>query len=83
MAMTNENGYRQRERQRLGWFVLIGSFSICLILTIAIPLTVNAALQNMKRPLTTLVQANQGTVRVDNTNNESTVLIAGEAGQSI
>ncbi|NHZ72382.1 MAG: hypothetical protein GWP17_04785 [Aquificales bacterium] len=81
--MTNENGYRQRERQRLGWFVLIGSFSICLILTIAIPLTVNAALQNMKRPLTTLVQANQGTVRVDNANNESTVLIAGEAGQSI
>lgn len=81
LAMTNENGFGQR--QKLGWMVLIGSFTLCLIMTVAIPLTVNAALQNMKRPLTTLVQANQGTVRVDNALNESTVLIAGEEGQPI
>ncbi len=80
--MTKENEYPQRERQRLAWIVVLGSFSLCLIMTIAIPLTVNAALQNMKRPLTTIVQANQGTVRVDNVLNESSVLIAGEAGQS-
>jgi hypothetical protein len=80
--MTKENDYSQRERQRLGWFVMLGSFSICLVMTIAIPLTVNAMLQNMKRPLTTIIQANQGTVRVDNALNESTVLIAGEAGQT-
>lgn len=81
--MSKENEYPQRERQRLAWIVMLGSFSLCLILTIAIPLTVNAALQNMKRPLTTIVEANQGTIRVDNTNNEPTVLIAGEDGQSI
>jgi len=81
--MSKENEYPQRERQRLGWIVLLGSFSLCLIMTIAIPLTVNVALQNMKRPLTTIVQANQGTVRVDNAINESTVLIAGEEGQPI
>lgn len=81
--MSKENGYPQRERQRLGWIVMLGSFSLCLIMTITLPLTINAALQNMKRPLTTVVQANQGTVRVDNANNESTVLIAGEEGQSI
>lgn len=79
--MTNEHEFGQR--QRLGWAVLIGSFTLCLLLTIAIPLTVNAALQNTKRPLTTLVQANQGTVRVDNALNESTVLIAGEESQPI
>ena len=80
--MTKENDYSQRERQRLGWLVMVGSFSICLVMTIAIPLTVNAMLQNMKRPLTTIIQANQGTVRVDNPLDESTVLIAGEAGQT-
>jgi hypothetical protein len=83
MSKTNEFPYPQRERQRLGWIVLLGSFGLCFILTIAIPLTINAALQNLKRPLTTIVQANQGTVRVDNATNESTVLIAGEGGQSI
>lgn len=80
--MSKENEYPQRERQRLAWIVVLGSFSLCLIMTIAIPLTVNVALQNMKRPLTTIIQANQGTVRVDNDLNESSVLIAGEAGQS-
>ena len=77
--MSKENEYPQRERQRLAWIVVLGSFSLCLIMTIAIPLTVNVALQNMKRPLTTIIQANQGTVRVDNDLNESSVLIAGEA----
>lgn len=85
MKNENKNGneYRQRERQRLAWFIMLGSFSLCLVVTIALPITVNAMLQNMKRPLTTIVEANQGTVRVDNANNESTVLIAGEEGHSI
>jgi VCBS repeat-containing protein len=81
--MKNENNYRQRERWRLAWIVLIGSFSICLLLTISLPLGVNAALQNMTRDLPSEVQANQGTVRVDDTSNQSTVLIAGEPGQPV
>ena len=81
--MTNQTKFRPQERQRLAWGIMLVSFSLCLITTIAIPIIVNAALQNMKRPLYTIVQANQGTVRVDNENNESTVLLAGEEGQSI
>ncbi|MCZ7668893.1 MAG: hypothetical protein M5U34_17680 [Chloroflexi bacterium] len=63
--MNNDNGAKQRDRQRLAWIVLLGSSGLCLLLTIAVPLSINAALHNMKRPLTTIVQANQGTVRVD------------------
>jgi hypothetical protein len=81
--MTEQTNFRPRERQRLAWIIMLGSFSICLIATIAIPISVSAALQNMKRPLHTILQANQGTVRVDNENNESSVLLAGEEGQSI
>ena len=81
--MTNGNETRLQNRQRLAWTVLVGSFTLCLFITIVTPFIINAALQNTKRPLTTIVEANQGTVRVDNANNESRVLIAGEASQSI
>lgn len=81
--MTKDNEYRQKDRQRLAWVILLGSVTVCLLLTIAIPVGFNAALQNTKRPLTTIVQANQGTVRVDDANNISTVLIAGEPGKTV
>ncbi|MCB8982355.1 MAG: FecR domain-containing protein [Ardenticatenaceae bacterium] len=68
------------ERQRLSWIVLLASFSICMIFTVAVPVGVNAALQNMKLSLNTVAQANQGTVRVDNARGESQVIIAGENG---
>lgn len=83
MTNDNENGYRLRERQRLAWAVLIGSFTLCLAITIMTPFIMNAALQNTKRPLTNMIEANQGTVRIDNANNESSVLIAGEPGKSV
>ncbi|PID84729.1 MAG: hypothetical protein CSB13_11635 [Chloroflexi bacterium] len=81
--MTQKYNYPQRERQRLAWIILLGSFSACLLATLSVPLFMNAAIQNTKRPLTTILQANQGTVRVDNNASESTVIIAGEPGQSI
>lgn len=83
MTNENENEYRLQNRQRLAWGILVGSFTLCLFITISIPFIINAALQNTKRPLTTILEANQGTVRVDNGNNESSVLIAGESGQAI
>ncbi len=67
------------ERQRLSWIVLLASFSLCMFVTIAVPVGVNAALQNMKKDLNTVVQANQGTVRVDDARGESRVVIAGES----
>ena len=78
MSSYSEEAYI--ERQRLSWVVLLASFTVCMIVTVALPVGVNAALQNMKRSLSTVVQANQGTVRVDNTaNGDSNVVIAGES----
>lgn len=71
------------ERQRLAWGVLLASFSICFILTIAVPVGVGAALQNMRQILPTYVQANQGTVRVDTAAGESAVVIAGQGALSL
>lgn len=77
MSRYNEEAYL--ERQRLAWIVLLASFTMCAFFTIAVPVGVNAALHNMKRNLFTLVQANQGTVRVDIPSGDSRVVIAGES----
>lgn len=81
MNGSGENLYL--ERQRLAWAVLLASFSVCFILTIAVPVGVGAALQGMKQSLPALVQANQGTVRVDTASGESAVVIAGEGSLSL
>ncbi len=66
------------ERQRLAWAVLLGSFVICMVITIAIPFTANALVQNLTEPLTISVQANQGTVGVENSTGDRSALLAGE-----
>lgn len=71
------------ERQRISWIVLLASFTMCIIFTVALPVGVNAALQNMKKSLNTVVQANQGTVRVDGAAGDSNVVIAGESGLTV
>lgn len=68
------------ERQRLAWIVLLGSFSICMVMTIALPFTANALVQNLTESLTIFVQANQGTVGLDDTTGDRTALLAGEGG---
>ena len=65
--MTTEQEQRSdKSRQRLGWTFLLGSFAICVILTVTVPFTVNAYLQNATEVLTVAVQANQGTVGIVN-----------------
>ncbi len=78
--MTNTNEEPFIDRQRLAWIVLLASFTLCMIVTVAVPLGVNAMLQNTKKSLNTVMQANQGTVRVDDANGVSRVVIAGENG---
>lgn len=70
----------KKERQRLAWAVLISSFFVCAVITIAIPLTANALVQNLTESLTIFVQANQGTVGLDDTTGDRTALLAGEGG---
>ena len=72
-----------RQRQRLAWFILLTSFTACVLLTIALPVGANVYLQNAKEVLMVQVQANQGMVRIDQTSGVSAALQAGNPGQSI
>ncbi len=71
------------ERQRLAWVVLLGSFVMCMVITIAIPFTANALVQNLTESLSIFVQANQGTVGIDDSTGDRTALLAGESGAFI
>lgn len=72
-----------RERQRLAWILLLGSFFFCMSLTIAVPVVAGATLQNATVLLDVLVQANQGTVRIDNESGVGGAVIVGGPGQTI
>ncbi|MFN2106896.1 MAG: hypothetical protein ACK2U5_09195 [Candidatus Promineifilaceae bacterium] len=79
----------QLGRQRLAWASLIGSFFLCLLVTITVPLSANAYIRNATRDLVSTVQANEGTVGIDNELGVRRAVIAGEneevveAGSSI
>lgn len=81
MATLTERSVR--ERQRLGWAIVLGSFFVCMVITIAVPVGVATTLQNATELLDVQVQANQGTVRVDNPNGVGGALLVGEPGRTI
>lgn len=82
--MTTEREQRSSAgRQRLGWTVLLGSFAMCMILTVAVPVTVNAYLQNATKFLTVTVQANQGTVGIDDASDVRQAVLVGQPGKTI
>lgn len=70
-------------RQRLAWFFLFAGFFTCAFLSVATPLALNAYLQNADRPLNVMVQANQGTVGIDDISGQRRAVLAGEAGQPV
>ncbi|MCA9944432.1 MAG: hypothetical protein KC449_13175 [Anaerolineales bacterium] len=71
------------ERQRLAWVLLLGSFTVCMIITISVPFAANALVQNLTESLAIFVQANQGTVGIDNATGDRSALLAGEGGTFI
>ncbi|GIK57151.1 MAG: hypothetical protein HND44_20495 [Chloroflexi bacterium] len=71
------------ERQRTAWIVLIASFTVFTLICISTPVLVNAYLQNATRPLDVVVQANQGTVGIDDEAGGRRAVIVGDTGQSI
>jgi hypothetical protein len=82
--MTTEQEQRSSaSRQRLGWTILLGSFAICMILTIAVPVTINAYLQNATKNLTVSVQANQGIVGIETATDVRQAVLVGQPGQTI
>lgn len=68
----------QLGRQRLAWAVLIGSFFTCLLIGISVPLSANAYIRNATQDLITIVQANEGTVGIDDESGVRRAVIAGE-----
>jgi hypothetical protein len=82
--MTTERERRTNtNRQRLGWTILLGSFTICMVLTVAVPFSANAFLQNATKFLTVSVQANQGTVGIDDASDVRQAVLVGQPVQSI
>ncbi len=70
-------------RQRLAWFILTASFITCILLTIAVPLGISAFVQKAGRRLEIAVQANQGTVGIEQQNGPRRAVLAGEPPQTV
>ncbi len=71
------------DRQRLAWALLLGSFFVCLALTVTIPIAANTYIQKATESLNVTVQANKGTVGIDHMTDVSRAVRAGEPGQQI
>lgn len=70
-------------RQRLAWIILAASFFTCLLLTVTVPIAVSALLQNATQGLDVTVQANQGTVGIEEQNGPRRAVLTGEPAQPI
>ncbi len=79
--MTNTIEIHHRER--LGWAFLIIAFAVFLAIAISVPLFIRAYLQNATQLLPTLVQANQGTVRIDDQTGLMRATLSGEPADTV
>jgi hypothetical protein len=76
----NQVNSTNQGRQLLAWAVVFGSFFLCVVLTITLPLSVNAYLQNATRGLNIMIQASQGTVGITSESGQQRAVFAsGEA----
>lgn len=74
---------RRFSRQRLAWIILFVSFFLCLFFSVSLPLGARAFMQNAMRNLEISVQANQGTVGIDEEGGPRRAVLSGEAPQTI
>lgn len=70
-------------RERLAWAVLLASFGVWLALVIAVPVGVSSFVRNATRPLTLLVQANEGTVGITAGNGQRDAIFVGEPARTV
>ncbi len=83
MSTSTQPAPQLHSRQYLAWAVLIGSFLVCMLLTVTIPLAATAFIQNASQDLATTIQANQGTVGIDDESGVRRALIPGESAQAV
>ncbi len=77
---TTVESKKRLERQRIAWVIILSSFGVCILLTLATPFLINATVQNATETLGIYVQANQGTVAIDDAGGGRQAVIAGELG---
>lgn len=70
-------------RQRVAWAFLFGGFVVFLSIAIAIPLLLNAYVQNATRLLGVYVSANEGTISIDPETGVPRAALPGEAAQPV
>ncbi len=75
--------YTYLGRQRLAWALLIGSFFVCLLIGITIPLSASAYIRGATQDLIATVQANEGTVGIDDESGVRRAVIAGESAEPV
>lgn len=78
----NADGSGSGNRERLAWFILLGSFIVWVAAIVAVPLAAGAFLQNSRRPLILAIQANEGTVGLSNGNGQRDALFVGEPARN-
>jgi hypothetical protein len=67
----------------MGWAFLLGSFAMFLAIAVSVPLGIGAFIRNSKQPLPVSVQANQGTVRIDDRNGQTRTTLVGEPAETV
>lgn len=70
-------------RERLAWIILFAGFFACLLVSVSVPLALNAYIQNATRPLVAEILANQGTVGIDSPNGQRRAVLTGEPPQTV
>ena len=70
-------------RERLAWAILLACFAIWLVLIILVPLSVNNFIQNARRELAISLQANQGTVGLEDEGGQRQAIYVGEASRPV
>lgn len=70
-------------RERLAWFVMLVGFVLFITTLISIPLGLNAIRQNATRPLNIRIQANQGTVAVDDEAGNRSAVFTDDVGREV
>lgn len=70
-------------RERIAWAFLLAGFAIWLALVIAVPVTASGLLQNARQPLLMIIQANEGTVGLEDRDGRRPAVIAGDPPQEI
>lgn len=70
-------------RERLAWAFLLVGFAIWLSLVIAVPVSASRILQKARQPLVMAIQANEGTVGLEDKDGRRPAVFAGDPPQEI